>query len=60
MYAIRSYYERLDELAAEMRRIAREDPVRAIVNSFTQFVPGHVHLKDLGQLVEREVEKAGA
>jgi dihydroxy-acid dehydratase len=31
----------------------------AIANSFTQFVPGHVHLKDLGQLVAREVEKAG-
>ena len=30
-----------------------------IANSFTQFVPGHVHLKDLGQLVAREVEKAG-
>ena len=34
-------------------------PIIAIVNSFTQFVPGHVHLKDLGQLVAREVEKAG-
>ena len=34
-------------------------PVIAIVNSFTQFVPGHVHLKDLGQLVAREVEAAG-
>ncbi|MDG1289951.1 dihydroxy-acid dehydratase [Lentibacter sp.] len=34
-------------------------PIVAIVNSFTQFVPGHVHLKDLGQLVAREVEKAG-
>ena len=30
-----------------------------MVNSFTQFVPGHVHLKDLGQLVAREIEKAG-
>jgi dihydroxy-acid dehydratase len=30
-----------------------------VVNSFTQFVPGHVHLKDLGQLVAREIEKAG-
>jgi dihydroxy-acid dehydratase len=36
-----------------------EKPIVAIVNSFTQFVPGHVHLKDLGQLVAREVEKAG-
>ncbi len=34
-------------------------PIIAIVNSFTQFVPGHVHLKDLGQPVAREVEKAG-
>ena len=35
-------------------------PIIAIANSFTQFVPGHVHLKDLGQLVAREIEKAGA
>ena len=34
-------------------------PIIAIANSFTQFVPGHVHLKDLGQLVAREVEAAG-
>ena len=34
-------------------------PIIAISNSFTQFVPGHVHLKDLGQLVAREIEKAG-
>ena len=34
-------------------------PIIAISNSFTQFVPGHVHLKDLGQLVAREVERAG-
>ncbi|MGF1642073.1 MAG: dihydroxy-acid dehydratase, partial [Thiotrichales bacterium] len=34
-------------------------PIIAIANSFTQFVPGHVHLKDLGQLVAREVERAG-
>ncbi len=34
-------------------------PIIAISNSFTQFVPGHVHLKDLGQLVAREVEAAG-
>ena len=34
-------------------------PIIAIANSFTQFVPGHVHLKDLGQLVAREVEQAG-
>ena len=34
-------------------------PIIAIANSFTQFVPGHVHLKDLGQLVARSVEEAG-
>ncbi|SUC10900.1 dihydroxy-acid dehydratase [Pasteurella canis] len=34
-------------------------PIIAVVNSFTQFVPGHVHLKDIGQLVAREIEKAG-
>jgi len=34
-------------------------PIIAVCNSFTQFVPGHVHLKDLGQLVAREIEKAG-
>ncbi|GGY78454.1 dihydroxy-acid dehydratase [Cellvibrio zantedeschiae] len=36
-----------------------DKPIIAIANSFTQFVPGHVHLKDLGQLVAREIEKAG-
>jgi dihydroxy-acid dehydratase len=36
-----------------------EKPIIAVVNSFTQFVPGHVHLKDMGQLVAREIEKAG-
>ena len=34
-------------------------PIIAVVNSFTQFVPGHVHLKDLGQLVAREIERSG-
>ena len=34
-------------------------PIIAISNSFTQFVPGHVHLKDMGQMVAREIEKAG-
>ena len=34
-------------------------PIIAIANSFTQFVPGHVHLKDLGQLVAREIERSG-
>ncbi|MDX1336096.1 MAG: dihydroxy-acid dehydratase, partial [Gammaproteobacteria bacterium] len=36
-----------------------EKPIIAIANSFTQFVPGHVHLKDLGQMVAREIEQAG-
>ena len=36
-----------------------EKPIIAVVNSFTQFVPGHVHLKDMGQLVAREIEKHG-
>jgi len=36
-----------------------EKPIIAVANSFTQFVPGHVHLKDMGQLVAREIEKAG-
>lgn len=36
-----------------------DKPIIAIANSFSQFVPGHVHLKDLGQLVAREIEKAG-
>ena len=34
-------------------------PIIAVANSFTQFVPGHVHLKDVGQLVAREIEQAG-
>ncbi|MBQ76497.1 MAG: dihydroxy-acid dehydratase [Gammaproteobacteria bacterium] len=37
-----------------------EKPIIAIANSFTQFVPGHVHLKDMGQLVADEIAKAGA
>ncbi len=37
-----------------------DKPIIAVVNSFTQFVPGHVHLKDLGQLVARVIEGAGA
>lgn len=36
-----------------------QKPIIAVANSFTQFVPGHVHLKDLGQLVAREIERAG-
>ena len=34
-------------------------PIIAVANSFTQFVPGHVHLKDLGQLVAEEIARAG-
>jgi dihydroxy-acid dehydratase len=37
-----------------------DKPIIAIANSFTQFVPGHVHLKDLGQVVAHEIERAGA
>ncbi|HCK20509.1 MAG TPA: dihydroxy-acid dehydratase, partial [Thalassospira sp.] len=36
-----------------------DKPIIAVVNSFTQFVPGHVHLKDLGQMVAREIEASG-
>src|SRR6056300_853915 len=36
-----------------------EKPIIAVVNAFTQFVPGHVHLKDLGQLVATQIEKHG-
>ncbi|WP_286828431.1 MULTISPECIES: dihydroxy-acid dehydratase [Kordiimonas] len=36
-----------------------QKPIVAVVNSFTQFVPGHVHLKDLGQMVAREIEASG-
>jgi len=36
-----------------------EKPIIAVANSFTQFVPGHVHLKDMGQLVARQIEKSG-
>ena len=36
-----------------------DKPIVAIANSFTQFVPGHVHLKDLGQMVARQIESAG-
>ena len=45
--------------ATGMRDGDFEKPIIAIANSFTQFVPGHVHLKDMGQLVAREIEKAG-
>ncbi|MFT3820991.1 MAG: dihydroxy-acid dehydratase [Rubrivivax sp.] len=36
-----------------------DKPIIAVANSFTQFVPGHIHLKDIGQLVAREIEAAG-
>ncbi|GGF51483.1 dihydroxy-acid dehydratase [Terasakiella brassicae] len=45
--------------ATGMKDADFEKPIIAVVNSFTQFVPGHVHLKDLGQMVAREIEKAG-
>jgi dihydroxy-acid dehydratase len=45
--------------ATGMKDADFDKPIIAIANSFTQFVPGHVHLKDLGQLVAREIEKAG-
>ena len=42
-----------------MTRSQMGKPIIAIANSFTQFVPGHVHLHDIGQLVKQEVEKLG-
>jgi dihydroxy-acid dehydratase len=45
--------------ATGMKENDFDKPIIAIANSFTQFVPGHVHLKDLGQLVAREIEQAG-
>ena len=45
--------------ATGMREDDFNKPIIAIANSFTQFVPGHVHLKDMGQLVARQIEKAG-
>ena len=45
--------------ATGMRDGDFDKPIIAVVNSFTQFVPGHVHLKDLGQMVAREIEAAG-
>ncbi len=45
--------------ATGMKNSDFDKPIIAVANSFTQFVPGHVHLKDLGQLVAREIEKAG-
>ncbi len=45
--------------ATGMKETDWDKPIIAVANSFTQFVPGHVHLKDLGQLVAAEIEKAG-
>jgi len=45
--------------ATGMKDADFDKPIIAVVNSFTQFVPGHVHLKDMGQLVAREIEAAG-
>src|SRR5260370_1800475 len=45
--------------ATGMKDADFEKPIIAVVNSFVEFVPGHVHLKDLGQLVAREIERAG-
>lgn len=46
-------------MAAGMKREQLGRPIIAIANSFTQFVPGHTHLHEIGQLVKREIEKAG-
>ena len=45
--------------AAGMKREHMGRPVIAVVNSFTQFVPGHTHLHEIGQIVKAEIEKAG-
>lgn len=45
--------------ATGMKQDDFQKPIIAVANSFTQFVPGHVHLHELGQLVVREIEKAG-
>lgn len=45
--------------ATGMKEEDFQKPIIAVANSFTQFVPGHVHLKDMGQLVAREIERAG-
>ena len=43
-----------------MKKNQMGKPIIAIVNSFTQFVPGHVHLHEIGQLVKAEIEKLDA
>ena len=46
-------------IAAGMKREQFGKPIIAIANSFTQFVPGHTHLHEVGQLVKQEIEKLG-
>ena len=46
-------------VANGMKKEQLGKPIIAIVNSFTQFVPGHVHLHEAGQLVKQEIEKLG-
>ena len=46
-------------VANGMKKNQMGKPIIAIVNSFTQFVPGHVHLHEIGQLVKAEIEKLG-
>lgn len=46
-------------LATGMKREQMGKPVIAVVNSFTQFVPGHTHLHEIGQIVKAEIEKTG-
>lgn len=46
-------------VAAGMKHEQFGKPIIAIVNSFTQFVPGHTHLHEIGQIVKQEIEKAG-
>ena len=46
-------------VAAGMKREQFGKPIIAIVNSFTQFVPGHTHLHEIGQIVKREIESMG-
>ena len=46
-------------VAAGMRREQFGKPVIAVVNSFTQFVPGHTHLHEIGQIVKKEIESMG-
>jgi dihydroxy-acid dehydratase len=69
MPVYRSYRTTQGQGAAHARALWRatgttnedmDKPIIAIANSFTQFVPGHVHLKDLGQMVKTEIENAGA